>query len=241
MVKADLVGRDSATDIAVLKLAEHDNAPVVTRAEGTPRVGQLVLAIGRPGTHITASLGALAEVGPEWRTWHGGTVDLLLRADVSLQDGFSGGALVDARGRVLGMNSSGLARASAIALPGVTIDRVVDQLLTHGRARHGWLGVGLQPVRLGADLVSREALGREIGLMVVTLEPAGPAEAGGIMLGDIIIALGTTTVSDPREMLALVAGAAPGSAHDVRVVRAGALATVTVTVGERPRRAHATR
>lgn len=235
-VKATLAGRDAATDIAVLKLAAHDGAAVVTRAESAPRVGQLVLAIGRPGTHITAALGAIAQVGPEWRTWHGGTIDTLLRADVSVQDGFSGGALIDARGRVLGMNTSGLARASAIALPPATIDRVVDQLLTHGRTRRGWLGLGLQPVRLGAELVAKESLGRDLGLMVVTIEPQGPAESAGVLLGDIVIEVSGSAVSDPRELLAIVAGAAPGSTLEARVVRAGALQKLSLAVGERPRR-----
>ncbi len=235
-VKAELAGRDPATDIAVLRLASHDGAIVATRAEAAPRVGQLVLAVGRPGAHITAALGAMAEVGPEWKTWHGGTVELLLRADVTIQDGFSGGALVDARGRVIGMNTSGLARAAAIALPPSTIERITDQLLAHGRAKRGWLGLGLQPVRLGADLVSREKLGRELGLMVVTIEALGPAESSGILLGDIVIEVGGKAVSDPRELLAIVAGAAPGTTLAARIVRAGVVQPLALAVGERPRR-----
>ncbi|MBI3792114.1 MAG: trypsin-like peptidase domain-containing protein [Gemmatimonadetes bacterium] len=235
-LKAELAGRDSATDLAVLRLEGANDAPVVTRADAAPRVGQLVLAVGRPGATITVALGVIAETGSEWRTWHGGSVDALIRADVAIQDGFSGGALVDARGRVIGLNTSGLARAAAIALPPVTVDRVVDQLLAHGRTRRGWLGLGLQPVRLGADLVSRETLAREIGLMVVTIEPKGPAEQAGIHLGDIIVSVGDAPVSDPRELLFLVANAAPGSTLAARVVRAGALVPVPLTVGERPRR-----
>lgn len=233
--KATLVGRDPATDLALLRLEGTDGA-TATRAEALPRVGQLVLAIGRPGPTITATLGAVAEVGPEWRTWHGGTIAAFLRADVAIQDGFSGGALVDARGRVLGLNTSGLARASAIAIPPATVDRVVDQLLTHGRTRRGWLGVGVQPVRLGPDLVSREALPREIALMVMTLESGGPAAGAGLLLGDIIVSAGGAPVSDPRELLAVIAGTAPGESLEARVVRAGALLPVTLTVGERPRR-----
>ncbi len=235
-VKAELAGRDPATDLAVLKLASHDGAAVATRADAAPRVGQLVLAIGRPGSHVTAALGAMAQVGPEWKTWHGGTVEMLLRADVTIQDGFSGGALVDARGRVIGMNTSGLARAAAVALPPSTIDRVADQLLSHGRTRRGWLGLGLQPVRLGAELIAKETLGRDLGLMVVTIEPQGPAEAAGVLLGDIIIEVSGTAVTDPRELLAIVAGAAPGSTLDARIVRAGALQKLALAVGERPRR-----
>ena len=118
-VPATLVGRDPTTDIAVLK-ADQAKVPVASFAEDSGvRVGALVLALGRPGNAVTASLGVISTVGGEWRTWHGGTIDRFVRLDVSIYDGFSGGPLIDAGGRVLGLNTSGLSRGAAVAIPGL--------------------------------------------------------------------------------------------------------------------------
>jgi S1-C subfamily serine protease len=232
---ATLAGRDPSTDLAVLRLADGTGAPAAAAADGTPRVGQLVLALGRPGTTVTASLGIVSAVGGEWRTWQGGAIDRFIRLDLSVYDGFSGGPLVDAGGRVVGINTSGLARATAVTVPASTVARVTGQLLARGHVARGWLGIATQPVRLPPPL--QRSLGTEAdgGLVVVNVEPDSPADRGGLLLGDILIALDEVPVRDPGDVLGAFGGDRIGKVVTLRVARGGRAEQVSVTVGERPR------
>jgi S1-C subfamily serine protease len=234
-VAATLAGRDPSTDLAVLRLADGAGAPPVAAAAEPPRVGQLVLALGRPGGSVTASLGIVSAVGGEWRTWQGGAIDRFVRLDLAVYDGFSGGPLVDAAGRVIGLNTSGLARATAVTVPASTVARVVGQLLARGHVARGWLGIATQPVRLPPAL--QRSLGSEsdTGLVVVNVEPDSPADRGGVLIGDILIALDGRPVRDPGDVLAALGGERIGQAASLRIVRGGRAETVSVTVGERPR------
>jgi S1-C subfamily serine protease len=225
---ATLAGRDPTTDLAVLRL-EDAAVPAVERGDDADlQVGRLVLALGRPGPAITASLGIISAVGGEWRTWQGGRVERFVRLDLAVYDGFSGGPLVEAGGKVLGLNTSGLSRAMALALPASTVDRVTDQLLATGRVRRGYLGLAVQPVRLP------EPLG--LGLVVVKLETGGPAEGAGLLLGDILTALDGKELADPEDILAALGGERVGKPMEVRLLRGGEPKTIGVTVGERPAR-----
>ena len=240
-VAATLVGRDPTTDLAVLKVNEA-KVPVASLADDAAiRVGALVLALGRPGNAVTASLGVISTVGGEWRTWHGGTIDRFVRLDISIYDGFSGGPLVDASGRVLGVNTSGLSRGAALAIPVATVNRVVDQLVKTGRVARGYLGLGMQAVRLPAPLVERLSLPNDLGLMVVSAEPGGPGDAAGILIGDVLIAIADKPVGDPAEVLSLLGGDQIGKALSTRIIRAGEPKNVSITIGERPRDTQASR
>jgi S1-C subfamily serine protease len=231
---ATLAGRDPTTDLAVLKV-DDAKVPVASFADAAGvRVGTLVLALGRPGPAVTASLGVISTVGGEWRTWHGGSIDRFVRLDISIYDGFSGGPLIDASGRVLGLNTSGLSRGAALAIPVATVNRVVDQLVKSGRVARGYLGLGMQAVRLPAALVSRHALPNDVGLMVVSAEPGGPGDRAGVMIGDVLVAVGGKPVVDPGELLGLLGGERIGTSLAVRLVRAGEPTDVTITIGERP-------
>ena len=232
---ATLAGRDPSTDLAVLRLADGAAAPAASPATTPPRVGQLVLALGRPGASVTASLGMVSAVGGEWRTWQGGTIDRFIRLDLTVYDGFSGGALVDASGRVAGINTSGLARATALTVPASTVSRVVAQLLARGHVARGWLGIATQPVRLPASL--RRSLGTdaELGLVVVNVEPDSPADQGGVLIGDILLALDDRAVSDPGDVLAALGGDRIGQPIALKVARGGRAEQLAVMVGERPR------
>jgi serine protease DegQ len=234
-VSATLAGRDPSTDLAVLRLADGAGAPPVAPAAEPPRVGQLVLALGRPGGSVTASLGIVSAVGGEWRTWQGGAIDRFVRLDLAVYDGFSGGPLVDTAGRVIGLNTSGLARATAVTVPASTVTRVMGQLLARGHVARGWLGIATQPVRLPPAL--QRSLGSEsdAGLVVVNVEPDSPADRGGVLIGDILIALDGRAVRDPGDVLAALGGEQIGHAVGLRIVRGGKAETVSVTVGERPR------
>ena len=233
-VRATLAGRDQGTDLAVLRLEGAEGvAPAAVGDAGALRVGQLALALGRPGDAVTASLGVVSAVGDEWRTWHGGTVDRFVRLDVAIYDGFSGGPLVSAAGEVLGINTSALARAAALTIPASTVTRVAEQLLAGGRVRRGYVGLGMQPVRLPEGLVKSHRLPRDTGLMVVTVEPGGPGDQAGVLLGDVVVALDGTPVTDPAEVLAMLGGDRVGRELAARIVRAGQPTEVTITVGER--------
>jgi S1-C subfamily serine protease len=240
-VRAHVAGRDGGTGLCILRLPESVAAEPARIARGPVRVGQLVLALGRPGTAVTASFGAVSAVGPEWRTWRGGRVDQLVRLDLAVYDGFSGGPLVDAAGHVLGLCTSGLARGAALLVPASTVDRVVDQLLAGGgRVRRGFLGIGTQPVQLPESVRGRLApVGGSVprlGLMVVVVEPGAPADHAGILLGDVLVALGDEAIEDPRDVMALLGPDTIGRELPATLVRAGAPMTLTLTVGEQPAR-----
>jgi S1-C subfamily serine protease len=146
--------------------------------------------------------------------------------------GFSGGPLVDVDGAVLGLNTSALLRGMSLTVPTPTVRQVVETLLAHGRVRRGYLGVGAQPVRLPAKL--EEGLGQETGLLLVSVEPRGPAGQAGLLLGDTIVALDGEPVRHMDELLALLSGDRVGAAMPVRFVRGGQVQELTVTIGERP-------
>lgn len=233
-VGATLVGRDPTTDIAVLRL-ERPVTQAVIRAAPDARVGQIVLALGMPGTAVTAALGVISAAGGEWRTWAGGRIDQYLRLDVAVYDGFSGGALANASGEVIGMNSSGLSRASAMTIPLSTVVRVAEQLLKTGRVSRGYIGVGLQAVRLPTAVAAQLSPAQEVGLMVVSLDEGAPASAAGVQLGDVIIAFDGRPVTDPGEMLGMLTGERVGTTAGVTLVRAGQVTSTTLAIGERPR------
>ncbi|MGQ0639557.1 MAG: S1C family serine protease [Gemmatimonadaceae bacterium] len=232
-VPATLGGRDPATDIAILRFDATANAATIDAGDSL-RVGQLVLALGRPGPAITAALGIVSALGGEWRTWQGGRIDKFVRLDLSIYDGFSGGPLVDGGGRVLGVNTSALSRSAALTIPAATITRVTDQLKSTGRVRRGYIGIAGQPVRIPDDLVKTIGLSQEVGLMVVSVDAGGPANKAGILLGDVVISFDGEAIEDPGELLAVLSGDRVGAAIEVGVIRAGRHEKLHVTVGERP-------
>jgi S1-C subfamily serine protease len=231
---ATLAGRDDATDLAVLR-TEAAGLVAVERAEAAAlRAGNLVLALGRPGPTITASLGLVSAVGGEWRTWQGGRIDRFVRLDLAIYDGFSGGPLVESGGRVLGLNTSGLARGMPLTIPGTTVDHVADQILAGGRLARGYLGLASQPVRLPDGLRKSLQLDGDFGLVVVNVEPGGPADRAGVLLGDILVALDGTPVSDPRDVLGALTPERVGRSLRARVLRGGQPTELSITVGQRP-------
>jgi len=158
-------------------------------------------------------------------------VDRYLQADVTLYPGFSGGPLVDVSGNVLGLNTSGLWRGMSLTVPIPTLRRVVDTLLVHGRVRRGYLGIGTQPVRLPAALGQQVA--QETGLLVFSLAPGSPAERGGLLLGDIIIALAGEPVRRLDDLIGLLSADRVGAAVPLRIIRGGQIQELTVVIGER--------
>lgn len=231
-VPATIAGRDSGSDLALLRLKQAA-AVAAQPAPEDARVGQLVLALGRPSPEgIQASLGVISAVGGPVRTG-GGLLDRYLRTDATPYPGFSGGPLIDGDGRVVGVNTSGLARGASLAIPVSLAWQVADALVKHGRVRRGFLGVRSQPVALPA--AQQRILGREqaSGLLLVGVEDGSPADAGGLLVGDIIVALNGQPLSDPDELAALLVGEIVGKPTPIQVLRGGQPVTVQVTIGER--------
>lgn len=234
---ATVAGRDSGTDLAVLK-ADTGDLPVADIGDSAAlKIGHIVLAIGRPGEHgLGASWGAISAIGPAWRTWAGGQVDQLIRPDLTLYPGFSGGPLIDARGQIVGLNTSGLSRNLTLAIPTGTVNRVVETLLTTGRIARGYLGLAMQPVKLPDALRGQLGLRNETGLIVVNVENDGPAEKAGAFVGDILVAIEGQPVGDTDDIQSQLDPDRVGRPLAVTVVRGGRLQDLTITVGERPQR-----
>jgi S1-C subfamily serine protease len=231
-VQATLVGRDPTTDLAVLRAQTEGLTPATMISGANLQVGHLVLALGRPGRSIQATLGIVSALGDSWRTPAGGRLDRYLQTDVVMYPGFSGGPLVDAAGQVLGLNTSALLRGISLTVPAPTLRQVVETLLAHGRVRRGYLGVGAQPVRLPAAL--KQQLGQETGVLLVSVESGSPAEQGGLLLGDTIVSLDGQPVRHMDDLLALLSGDQVGAAVPVRIVRGGQVQELTVVIGEHP-------
>ncbi len=229
-VKASLAGRDPTTDLAVLR-AEASGLPLPGwAAADSLHVGHLVLALGRPGHSMMATLGVLSALGGSWRTPAGGQVDRYVQTDVLMYPGFSGGPLVDSGGQFVGLNTSALLRGISMTVPASTLRQVTETLLAHGRVRRGYLGVGAQPVRLPPALAQQA--GQETGLLLVSVDEGGPAGRAGLLLGDTIVGLDGQPTRHLDDLLALLGSDRAGKAVPVRVVRGGQMQTVQVTVGE---------
>jgi S1-C subfamily serine protease len=230
-VTATLVGRDPTTDLAVLRVGATGLIAPEWGAPDDLKVGHLVLALGRPGRTVQATLGIVSALGEGWSTPAGGQVDRYLQTDVVMYPGFSGGPLVGASGRVLGLNTSALLRGISLALPAPTVRRVVETLLSHGRMRRGYLGVGAQVVRLPASVA--ETCGQETGLLLVSVKPESPAERAGLLLGDAIVGLDNQPVRHMDDLTALLSGDRIGSSVPMRIVRSGQLQELKVVIDER--------
>lgn len=232
-LRATLAGRDPGTDLALLRL-ERPALAVVEPAGQEPRVGQLVLALGRPSSEgMQASLGVISAIGGPVRTRRGNLIDRYIMTDAIPYPGFSGGPLVDSRGTVVGFNTSGLARGASLALPVELAWQTAAALAQHGHVRRGFLGIRSQPVELPAK--GGSALGREqsAGLLLVSIEQDSPAASAGMMIGDILVGIAGHPVTDPDELLSQLTGDLVGNPTPVEVLRGGQPLTLTVTIGER--------
>lgn len=242
-LKATLAGRDPGTDLAVLRYGageSPDESGVAERADAASlKVGHLVLAVGRahPARGVSAGLGIVGAAAGGWRTWRGGEIDRLIRPDVSVFVGFSGGALINTEGRVIGINTTGLARGAGLTIPASTVDRVVEHLLQHGRVARPYLGVGMfNRVALPEKLREKFNLPKATGLMILAVEADGPADKAGIMIGDILLGLGDAAIPDADDAHALLAGLEVGDAVKARILRGGEPREVEIIIGERPAR-----
>jgi serine protease DegQ len=238
-LSATLLGRDPGTDLAVLRV-EGANPNDRTRIADAAalKVGHLVLAVGRtdPERGVNAGLGIVSVLGEKWRTWRGGEIDRLIRPDVSIFIGFSGGALVNVAGEIVGINTTGLARGAGLTIPATTVDRVVDQVLKHGHVARPYLGIGMHPVALPDKLREKIKLAGPSGLILLSVEPGAPADLAGLALGDILIALDGAPTANTDDVQAILAGKEVGNVIKAAVLRGGEVLEREIALGDRPGR-----
>ena len=238
-VAVTLAGADPSTDLAVLKI---NSAKLTVPSFGDTsqlKVGHIVLAVGRGAQRgLNATLGIVGVLSGAWRTWRGGLIDQLIGLDLALHPGAAGGPLVDAHGRVLGINTSGLSRNMELTIPVSTVNRVVEHLLERGHIGRGYLGLGMYAIPLPEDLKSALDLSADSGLIVVSVEPQGPGSIAGVLLGDVIVALEGKAVSNIRDLQAFLEPESVGKTIPVSLIRSGKPVEVNVTIGERRRRSN---
>jgi S1-C subfamily serine protease len=232
---ATLAGRDPSTDIAVLKCAEATTAVPEFGDAKTLKAGSLTLVVGR--TRVSgpvAALGVVSLVAPERRTWGGASLAPYIRLDIGLQPTGAGGAVVDAHNHVVGLATPRFARFGTIAVPASAIDKITDVLLNKGRIPRGYLGVGLQPVRL-PDAI-RQAVGQnqKSAAIVMEVHPDGPAHKAGIVIGDILVGIAGAPVARLEDVQTHLGSDSIGKTLALKFVRGGALQEGKITVAERP-------
>jgi serine protease Do len=234
-VIAHVAGRDAATDLVVLRAPELKSPPAPRADASAAAVGSFVLAVGRPGRNVTASFGIISTDIEGWRGSSGARVDRVLRLDLAVYDGFSGGPLVAASGGVIGINNSAFARGGAAALPASVVDTVVDELLTRGHIRRPFIGVGVHPVALGRALVTRNNLPNDVALVVVSIADGEPADAAGLLLGDLLIAVDGRALARPSDLLDALSSVPEGGSIRATVLRGGAPLEVSIEPRDRDR------
>jgi S1-C subfamily serine protease len=228
-VEATLAGRDPATDLALLRVNAQELTPLPPSPE--PRLGELAVLVARP-SGLESSLGSVSALGADVRTRRGGRIEAFVRTDAVMYPGFSGGALVDASGRLIGLATSHFSQGpEGIALREATLRRVAGSLEQHGRVKRGYLGVGSQRVEVPSRL-SGLVEGQNTGLLVVSVEEGGPAEQAGVLLGDLLVSLGEQALTGHQALRAALGSEVIGQQTKLVVLRAGERRELTISPGE---------
>jgi S1-C subfamily serine protease len=235
VVPATLAGRDPSTDIAVLKCAEADTAAPLFGDVGALKPGSLTLVVGRTrASGPVAALGVVSLVTSERRTWTGASLTPYIRLDIGLQPTAIGGVVIDATGNIVGLATPRFARFGAIAVPAPAINKIADTLLKQGRIPRGYLGVGMQSVRLPSAFRERLRRNEKTAAIVLEVHPGSPADKAGIVIGDILVSLGGQSITRLEDVQSILAGDAIGKTLPLKFVRGGALQEGNIVAAERP-------
>jgi serine protease DegQ len=234
-VNLGLLGRDYGCDLAVLRAEAKIGAPAVFAENPQLAVGNFVVAIGRTWRgNLVASAGILSGLMGEWHTYRGKKIEAFIRPDLTLYRGFSGGALVGAEQKIIGMSSTALRRGSPLGIPYATIQRITSVLREKGYVPDPYLGLGLQPLRVPESLKQKLNLTEQAAALVVQVEPGSPAEAAGVMIGDVLLAIADSHFGEERTA-SILSRLAPGQRATIVGVRGGQRFTTNIVIGERPR------
>jgi len=233
---ADVVGQDPDTDVAVLRITAPDLVPVAFGDSRTLRAGQLVVAIGNPyGFHHTVTAGVVSALGRSLRSRSGRLIDQVIQTDAALNPGNSGGPLVTSDGRVVGVNTAIIAGGQGLsfAVPISAVVAVLPALLRDGRVRRGYLGIAGQNVPLLRRVTRFHRLGQASAVLVISLEPDGPAVAAGLRDGDLIVSLDNEVVGGLDDMHRLLTESKIGTKVRLGVLRGADRRDIEVPVKER--------
>jgi S1-C subfamily serine protease len=236
VVAAELAGRDASTDLAVLKCADAAASTAKFGAIEALKPGHLTLVVGRTrASGPVAALGVVSLVAAERRSWTGASLTPYVRLDLVLQPTAVGGAVVDAEGHMLGVATPRFARFGAIVIPAPPVNRVVDTLLQKGHIPRGYLGVGLQTVRLPDALRTSLQRKEKTGAILLEVEPGGPAHKAGMLIGDILVSLAGQSVARFEDVQSHLVPENIAKTLTAKIVRGGAVQEVSIAVAERPR------
>ena len=223
---ADVVGRDPFSDLAVLRARGEVPTPVTLGDAGQLRVGQLVVAVGNPlGLAGSVTAGIVSALGRSLPTRQGRVVDEVIQTDAALNPGNSGGVLADSRGQMVGVNTAVAGIGVGLAVPiNDTTQRIISALMTVGRVRRAWLGIAGGQTPLPPPLAKK--LGRREGLRVAQVITGSPAEAAGLRVGDILVAVAGEPLGSSTELQRRMVEDAIGRRVEITVWRNGALVDV---------------
>jgi S1-C subfamily serine protease len=228
-VEAGVVGRDAGTDIALLQVEGGSLSPATVSSD-TPAIGQVVIAVGRSWSGLVAHPGFITQISGPHHVWPGFRLEHAIHTTLEPFSGFSGGALVNTLGQVVGVSTSALERGRGVAIPMADVSRVVDSLRKHGRLRRGYLGITSMPIGVPARQRSE---GAERGLLVTSVAPDSPADRAQVLVGDILIAIDGTSAKRPDDLAAHLTGERVGQVSVLHLVRGLQALKLDVTVGER--------
>lgn len=236
-VGATLAGRDSGTDLAVLKLQSAGQPTGQIARSRAVQAGEMALVIGRsPDSGVNASLGIISAVSGKWRTWRGGQLDAYIRLDARLFPQSSGGAVINVRGEIVGIATTSLSRIAGVAIPASTVESTTEKLLQRGFVPRGYIGVGVQQVPLSGELQKKLSIANRGGLIVLTVEPGGPADKAGVLVGDVLVGIDDALIERTEDLQQYSDSGVIGKTVNVKYIRGGASKQVPLTVGERPGR-----
>jgi S1-C subfamily serine protease len=228
---AKLAGRDPGSDLAVLRLEKECLTPAEPVRQAS--IGQLVLALGRPSNAgIEASLGVISAMGGPLRTPQG-SIDRYIRTDATPYPGFSGGPLVDAEGKVVGVNTSGFGRGVVLTIPAEYAWKVAGQLARSGSVKRGFLGVRSEAVELPESAQKELKRTQATGLLLVGVERNSPAETAKLIVGDILVGMDGQPVPDHDALFTHLTGDVVGKSIPMEVLRGGQPQVFMVEVGAR--------